>query len=122
MAVKEDKVKRDIMKAFGRVMRLWMCPVGYAWQKASDGTFFRFFYGLAKGNADIIGIYPRVITQADVGKTIGQFVSIEVKRPGAKGELRPDQVIWFNVIRRFGGLAVVADCVEDVEQAIKEAA
>lgn len=122
MATKENVVKARIMRRFGRIMRLWMCPVGYAWQKATDGSFFRFFYGLAKGNADIIGIYPRVITQADVGKTIGQFVSIEVKRPGAKNELRPEQVIWFNVIKKFGGLAIVADCEEDVEKAIKEAA
>ena len=32
--------------------------------------------------ADLIGLMPRLITAEDVGATIGQFIAIEMKRPG----------------------------------------
>jgi len=59
--------------------------------------------GLAKGSADLIGIQSRLITEDDVGKTIGQFVSAEVKQP--RGRLRKDQKVWADVIRAMGGKA-----------------
>lgn len=47
-------------------------------------------YGLANDSqqrnatyksSDLIGLVPRLITPQDVGKTIAQFIAIEVKRP-----------------------------------------
>lgn len=38
------------------------------------------------GIPDRVGCVPVVITQAMVGKTIGLFVAVEVKKPGRRGE------------------------------------
>lgn len=68
--------------------------------------------GLAKGSADLIGIQSRFITQADVGKTIGQFVSAEVKQP--RGRLRKEQQVWQQVIRSMGGKAGIVRSPDDM--------
>lgn len=74
-------------------------------------------YGLANDSkemnarvksADLIGVRPRVVTSADVGTTIGQFVSIECKRPGWKwtGDAHElAQLNWASLIMAAGALA-----------------
>lgn len=59
-------------------------------------------------SADLIGISPRVVTSADVGTTIGQFVSIECKRPGWKwsGDAHElAQLNWASLVMTAGALA-----------------
>jgi len=56
---------------------LWENKTGMAWQKTKAG-FHPIKFGVP-GSPDIVGMRPRVITQDDVGKTIAQFVGIEVK-------------------------------------------
>ena len=73
-------------------------------------------YGLAKGSADLIGWLTRKITQDDVGKTIAQFVSIEVK--SSSGKPRPDQIAWQDAVNNAGGRAGIARSVEDAEKII----
>lgn len=76
-------------------------------------------YGLANDSkamndavksADLIGLRPVLITPAHVGTTLGQFVSIEAKRPGWKPGEDPKrekaQLAWAGLIRSKGGLAV----------------
>ena len=58
-----------------------------------DDTGRMIRYGLGNDSArlnkefkssDLIGIWPRLITQEMVGQTIGQFFAVEVKPPGWK--------------------------------------
>lgn len=81
------------------------------------GNFFR--YGLANEtkaqnealkSADLIGIRPTIITPDLIGKTIGQFMSIEVKKPGWKfrGTKREKaQMAWATLIKKHGGHATI---------------
>ncbi len=74
-------------------------------------------YGLANDSAklneavksaDLIGVMPRVIRDEDVGRTVGQFVSIETKRPGWRytGNGREvGQMAWATLIQQLGGYA-----------------
>lgn len=75
-------------------------------------------YGLANDSTklnkvvkshDLIGIMPRHITAADVGQVIGQFISIESKRPGwtfdPLSEHEQAQAAWGSIIERLGGIA-----------------
>lgn len=73
-------------------------------------------YGLAKGSADLIGWLTRKITQDDVGETIAQFVSIEVK--SSSGKPRPDQIAWQDAVNQAGGRAGIARSVEDAVKII----
>lgn len=85
--------------------------------KSEAGRWVRF--GLANDSAgmnevvksgDLIGMRPVLITQAHVGTTIGQFVSIEVKHPGWKPGEDPKrekaQTAWAGLVRSKGGFAV----------------
>lgn len=59
-------------------------------------------------SSDLIGVMPRLITHAMVGQTIGQFVSIEVKRPGWKfsgDEHEQAQAAWLNLCASKGAFA-----------------
>jgi hypothetical protein len=85
--------------------------------KLESGNFVRF--GLANDSAqlnkalksgDLIGIRKRLITQQDVGRYIGQFVSREVKRSNWKfsGTLEEQaQVRWAALINSQGGDAQI---------------
>ena len=90
---------------------LWRNNVGAC--KDERGNFFR--YGLANDSAkmneilksaDLIGIRPVVVTQDMVGKTIGQFVSREVKATDwkYKGTKREKaQLNWIKLVEQLGG-------------------
>ncbi len=65
-------------------------------------------YGLCKGSADIIGIMPGT----------GQFIAIEVKTPGKKPTEAQEK--FLQAVRKAGGLAGVATCVEDVEEILRQ--
>jgi hypothetical protein len=91
--------------------RLWRNNVGACYD--DHGNFIR--YGLANENAalnraiksaDLIGIRPVLITQALVGRTIGQFVSREIKAPGWRysGDAREQaQLAWAKLVTALGG-------------------
>ena len=74
-------------------------------------------YGLANDSArlnesikssDVIAAIPRVIRPQDVGATIAQFGSIEVKHPGwtytGRGQ-EEGQAKWLTLVQRLGGFA-----------------
>lgn len=91
--------------------RLWRNNVGATY--ARDGSFLR--YGLANESsainrqvksADLIGIRPIVIRPDMIGRTIGQFVSREVKAGGwtyRASEREQAQLKWAELILAFGG-------------------
>lgn len=62
-------------------------------------------------SADLIGLMPVVIGPEHVGTTVGQFVSIEVKRPGWQYSGTGREVAqgrWLELIQSLGGIAMFA--------------
>ena len=93
-------------------VRLFRNNVGAT--KDARGRLIR--YGLAKGSADLIGWVARKITPGDVGRTMAQFVSIEVK--SLTGKPRPDQIAWQDFVNQAGGRAGIARSVDDAVKII----
>jgi hypothetical protein len=89
-------------------------------------------YGLANDSATIneklksgdrIGITPVVITQDMVGKTIGVFTSIEVKKEGwtyKATEREKAQQAWIDLIKNCGGIADFANSKQRYINVVKE--
>ena len=105
----ERDVKQDVKKALAKLrpdVVLWRNNTGA--YKVGD-RWIR--YGLYPGSADLIGIFPRVITQSDVGKTIGQFVAGETK--STTGTVRPNQREWRDTVLAAHGLYDVWRSAED---------
>lgn len=85
--------------------------------------FFRYQVGLfysergtpvkigVEGVSDLIGIIPYTIRPEDVGRTIGVFAALEVKKP--KGALRKAQGPFLHMVNRMGGIAAVVRSPED---------
>lgn len=104
---------RCILEAPRRGMKLFRNNVGAL--KAEDGRQVRF--GLANDSkrrnevlksGDLIGIDPILVTAAHIGRTIGQFVSIECKAPGWKFTGTPRetaQLTWIQLVIAAGGRA-----------------
>lgn len=74
----------------------------------ADGRWFDT--GLPKGFSDLFGCIPRS----------GRFFAIECKVKPNKPT--PEQIQFLHVIRRLGAIGLVAYSVEDVEQALNDAA
>ena len=99
--------------ASSRGWRLFRNNIGAG--KMDSGSFVRF--GLANDSAqlnavvksgDLIGIRSVLITPDMVGSKIGQFVSIEVKKPGWRysGAGRETaQMAWIKIVVGLGGYA-----------------
>lgn len=93
--------------------RLWRNNVGAGW--LDNGAYMR--WGLANDSkrlnrlfksSDLIGIVPIRITPEMVGHVIGQFWSVECKRPLWKydGESRDaEQLRWLEIVTALGGRA-----------------
>lgn len=61
------------------------------------------------GMSDLIGILAPA----------GRWIGLEVKT--GKGKLRPDQVLWLDLIRRRGGFASEVRSVDDARAALQRA-
>jgi len=86
--------------------------------KLADPTGRWVNFGIAVGSGDLIGWRMLTVTPAMVGKTIAQFVSLEVKTP--KGRMRREQLLWVDVVKAAGGCAGVAHNVEEAERILRE--
>jgi len=92
---------------------LWRNNVGALLDSRGVPVRYGLFNDSAKMNQlnkspVLVGIYPRLITPADVGTTIGQFWGVEVKEAGWRycGDAHElAQLNGIQLIRRFGGLA-----------------
>jgi hypothetical protein len=100
-------MERDIQHAIRLThipgLVLWRNSTGVA--DTASGSKQRF--GLCKGSSDLIGILD------------GRFVAIEIK--SETGKLRPEQVLFLDLVRKFGGFACVVRSVEEFRAAIERA-
>ncbi len=113
----ESAVQSQVrLEASRKGCRLWRNNVGAGY--LADGSFIR--WGLCNDSTvlnksfksgDLIGIRSVVITPADIGRTIGQFMSREVKAAGWKlgnSDRELAQVRWAQMVNAMGGDAAFA--------------
>ena len=72
-----------------------------------------------KGISDLIGIVPHVVTQEDVGRTLGVFCAMECKRTKG-GRLSAEQGPFLKRVNELGGLGAVVRSAEDAESVVRE--
>ena len=81
-------------------------------------------FGLCEGSSDLIGITPVKITQGMVGKTIGVFTAIEVKKDVKKKydkHRMETQQRFIDFINSKGGFAFKSDNPEKAKDSISDA-
>lgn len=85
-----------------RDLRLFRNTVGMF--RKPDGSAVK--YGLGEGTSDLVGFRSLTVTEEMVGRTIAQFVAVEVKTP--TGKVSEMQRAFLALVQRMGGYAVVA--------------
>lgn len=110
--------EKDIQAAICEYLTLrgifhWRANTGGSSYPGKDGKVRYVKYGF-KGVADIIGI--RHYYQAAAKRDFGQFIAIEVKRPGGKPSL--DQLAFQRAVEAHGGIYILAMSVEDVQRGL----
>ncbi len=105
--------------------RMFRNNVGEAWLgrdftvrdgRLINGKASRVVYGLCNGSSDLIGIHKVTITPAMLGREIGAFVAIEVKRPGKKPSDEQDR--FMDMVMDLGGIAGVARSEDEAKQIV----
>ncbi len=94
-----------------------------AWRMNNTGVFdpvkktHRSFRGL-RGVSDILGILPQTVRLADGStETFGNFLAIEVKKPGEKP--RDEQDAFLRDIREQGGIALCVHSLDELEEQLR---
>lgn len=109
----EKRIEQEvILKASQLGATVFKNDVGFA--VTQNGCPISF--GLAKGSSDLIGIAPIKITSAMVGKTLGIFLSIEIKKD-KQGSYKAtkEQKRWLAFVEKNGGIGAVLDNADDLE-------
>ena len=105
-----------------RSIRLRMAKLKLLCLRYTVGTFFApdgtIVHVGEKGVSDLIGITPHVVTQEDVGRTVGIFTALEVKRPKG-GRVRAEQGPFLRVVNANGGLGAVVRSEEEAEEVVR---
>lgn len=96
----EGRVK-DAIKKFLAVSGAWFC------MPATGG------YGKS-GVPDFLVCNPVLVTAEHVGTVMGQFIGIEAKAAGRRGDVHPLQVIQLAEIEQRGGRSLVCDDVSQL--------
>ena len=96
----QDAIRLALASEPGLV--LWRNNVGVAEHRG-----VRVRYGLAVGSADLVGCLD------------GRFVALEVKT--ATGRVAPEQKLWLDLVRRYGGFAAIVRSVDEARAAIARA-
>jgi hypothetical protein len=68
------------------------------------------------GIPDFVCCRPVKVTSDMVGKTIGQFIGVEAKAPGKRGNTTANQKVVLEAIAEHGGTAVVVDDVSQLKE------
>ena len=105
--MKESHIQRDIRAKLGE-LRLPFFRYQVGTFIAPDGAIVKVG---VEGVSDLIGIIPYTIRPEDVGRTIGVFAALEVKKP--KGAVRKAQGPFLHMVNRIGGIAAVVRSPED---------
>ena len=100
----KTEVNRALLKYAETGCFVWENRTGQAWVRMSGKRSRPVQFGF-KGSADIIGVMPRVIKPEDVGKTIGQFLGVEVKV--GKDTLSDYQEKFRQQVEKRGGLYII---------------
>lgn len=94
-----------------------------AWRMNNTGVYdpakkvFRRFHGLP-GVSDILGVLPQTVRLADGSAvTFGNFLAVEVKKPGEK--LRPDQDAFLTDLRALGGVGLCVHSLRELEEQLR---
>lgn len=74
------------------------------------------------GVSDLIGITSHVVTQADVGRTIGIFTAMETKkeRDGTSKERKENQGKFISLVNLLGGIAGIVRSEDDAVDMISK--
>lgn len=114
-AKSESQILREVMLALGSRpdVRIWRNNTGVALTK--DGRRIKF--GLARGSSDLIGLKTETVTEGMVGRRVGVFTAVELK--SEDGRLSPQQERFIECVRRFGGRAITARSLEEVEKLLE---
>ena len=116
MVVSEKRIEQDIMLSVSKQGgAIFKNAVGLVQQR--DGSTLR--YGLCKGSSDLIGIQPVTITADMVGKTVGVFIAIEVKKDRHGYKATDGQTQFIDMVKKKGGLAGVVYSPEDALQILQ---
>lgn len=110
--MREREIQHAIRLRLGREedLVLFRNQVGQAKERDEETGAIRVIpYGLAKGSADLVGIL----------RPAGRWFCLEVK--AERGALRPDQRLWLELVRKFGGFAAVVRSVEEAVEALDRA-
>lgn len=110
----EAQIQALVMRELGGRpdVRVFRNQVGFGWI-GEPPNLRRVTMGLHPGSADLIGWHSVEITPDMMGTKLAVFLSVEVKRPGQK--LKPHQQVWLENVRRFGGTAIVATGVDNLD-------
>lgn len=111
MAVSEKTIQAEVQMAASQLgARLFRNQVGQ--YQLADGRWLSS--GLCVGSSDLIGWKPVTITQDMVGKTVAQFLAVEVKRPGQKPSI--EQRAFIAAVCASGGCAGVVTSQTELRQ------
>jgi hypothetical protein len=107
----ESVIQTNIRLALGRLRMLFLrYQVGLFYTK--DGRPVKIG---EVGVSDLIGMVPHVITQEDVGRTIGVFTVMETKqvKDSTDRERKKKQGAFLRAVNRGGGLGAIVRSEED---------
>lgn len=99
-------LRRAMVRFSARGYRIFRNNVGFDKQR-------RVKYGLKNGSADLIGWRPYTVQPEDVGRTLGLFVAVEVKRQG--NAPTKEQERFLEAVAAAGGEAWIATDDDDVQ-------
>lgn len=124
----ESEIQADILLEFGsgKPMRIFRNNVGEAYPISTVKAFVGGIWSaIRKRPFNLLGVTQAlsklgrtvrysVVGSADILGIImgGRAIAIEVKMPGEG--LRPEQITWRDMFIKFGGVYILATCIDDV--------
>lgn len=125
MTTETDTQNKIVMSVQKLGTTMFRNNVGYA-EKTDKNTGKKYWvrFGLCEGSSDLIGITPVKITQGMIGKTVGVFTAIEVKKDVTKKydkHRMETQQRFIDFVNNKGGFAFKSDDPEKAKDSIMEA-